>query len=97
MFGLAPMMTEDPSLLRRQFLHSFTTTGDQVEKKLEESYAFNGGESFVIGGTADDYHRLIDDGGRLNVGRGFENRPFTKKNIMLDAESDMNFAPMLYY
>ena len=59
MLGLAPMSTDDDSLLRRQFLYMFTTTGSQKDMGLEESYAFNGGQYFAIGGTHDDYKELI--------------------------------------
>lgn len=91
------MLTDDPALLRRQFLYSFITTGDQKDLNLEESYAFNGGDNFAIGGTPEDYHELVCHSRKDCKGQGFENRPFNRQGAMLEAENDMNFSPMLYY
>lgn len=33
----------------------------------------------------------------LNFGRRFNNKAFTKQKVMLEAEDDMNFSPMMYY
>lgn len=62
MLGLAPSSTDVPSELARQFIYQFVTTGNH-NMDLAESYAFNGGESFTIGGTLDDYKELICAGG----------------------------------
>lgn len=97
MLGLAPMLTEDPNLLARQFLYAFTTTGDQVGLGLTESYAFNGGTYFSIGGTLDDYEELVCEGGAKDDGTGFENRPVTKPDAIPEGTYDMNFGKMLHY
>jgi hypothetical protein len=68
MLGLSPMLTEDKDLLARQFLYQFTTTGDQQTLGLLESYAFNAGESFVIGGNPEDYEMLVCADGKADMG-----------------------------
>ena len=60
--GSPPSSTDVPSELARQFIYQFVTTGNH-NMDLAESYAFNGGESFTIGGTLDDYKELICAGG----------------------------------
>lgn len=97
MLGLAPMLSEDPNLLARQFLYTFTTTGDQVGLNLTESYAFNGGEYFSIGGTVEDWHELVCEGGAKDEGKGFTNRPIVKEDAISEGTYDMNFGKMLYY
>jgi len=42
MLGLAPMLTSDGALLRRQFLYQFIHTAPQSSIVTNESYAFNG-------------------------------------------------------
>ena len=68
MLGLAPMLsaTDDPEIMQRQFLHQFTQTGNQAGKGFMESYAFNGGSQFFVGGTSDDYNDAI-------MSEGFDN------------------------
>ena len=68
MLGLAPMKTDDKDLLARQFLWSFANTGDQKDKGYKESYAFNGGETFVIGGTGEDMEEVACAGGSADEG-----------------------------
>lgn len=58
MLGLNPMASDDESLLARQFLHQFVTTGDQKDLGLEESYAFDGGSTVTIGGTDEEFSKL---------------------------------------
>ena len=51
MLGLAPMLSNDTNLLDRQFLYKFINGDEQKKLGLLESYAFNGGETFAIGGS----------------------------------------------
>jgi len=58
MLGLAPSKTSVESERAKQFLYQFVKTGNHG-KNLLESYAFNGGELFTIGGTLEDYEHLV--------------------------------------
>ena len=60
---------------------------------LLESFSFTGGESFMIGANGSEFTDRIG----LNFGRRFNNKAFTKQKVMLEAEDDMNFSPMMYY
>jgi hypothetical protein len=58
MLGLAPMITEDEELYKRQFLYQFVNGEEQKKLGLIESYGFHGGEFFSIGGNVTDYQQL---------------------------------------
>lgn len=62
---------------------------------LLESYAFNGGESFAIGGNVTDYENLICVG--RDEGFDWNNKGFTKKDGIMEGYKEMNFAPPLEY
>ena len=66
MLGLSPMLStdNDPEIMARQFLYQFTQTGKQAGKGYMESYAFNGGTKFFVGGSRDDYEEAV-------MGQGF--------------------------
>lgn len=81
MLGLAAMkldtegdLTSD--LAKRQFLLQFINSSDAKIKDLGlvESYAFNGGNEFTIGGTEADYNTLVCADG-ADEGEGFVNNP----------------------
>jgi len=92
------MLTEDPAIMDRQFLYKFTTTGDQVGEGLLESYAFNGGSKFVVGGSAEDYETLVCANGANDEGVGFFNKGVTQDKVMLEGDETTNFAKnALYY
>lgn len=63
---------------------------------FEESYAFNGGESFAIGGTSEDYESLICTEGR-DAALGFTNKGVTAENVIPVATNDMSHANLLFY
>ena len=62
MLGLAPMKTDVEEERMGQFLYQFAKTGNHG-MNLEESFAFNGGEYFTIGGNLTDYENLACGGG----------------------------------
>lgn len=99
MLGLAPMLTatNDPVILQRQFLYQFTQTGDNEGKGFAESYAFNGGSAFLVGGSRDDYEAEICDGTMSDQGFNFENKGLKKENAMVEGSTSMNFADAMYY
>jgi len=95
MLGLAPMKTEDDALLKRQFLYQFKQM--QTTMDLNESYAFNGGSVFAVGGNAEDYESLVCEGGNSDSGVGFTLKPAIKEDAMPEATNSLNFAPEMYY
>ena len=99
MLGLAPMLSEenDPEIMQRQFLYQFTQTGNQAGKGYFESYAFNGGSQFLVGGTRDDYESVICDGSLADMGFNFENNGTLKKDAITKGSTSMNFADAIYY
>ena len=96
MFGLAPFITDDEKLLKRQFLYTFVRGDDQKDLKLMESYAFNGGESFAVGGNVTDYQQLqwydnsTDGFDWKNLGMLYEDK-------IPVGDNEMNFAPPMVY
>jgi len=104
MLGLAPsripegMSEEDASeLLKRQFLYSFANTGTQRDMGFLESYAFNGGKTFAVGGNTDDWEALVCEGGADDEGSGFNNKGLTKEDALPVANFTENFGTTLYY
>jgi len=83
-------------LLKRQFLYQFANTGTQRDKGYLESFAFNGGESFAVGGNVDDWEEYTCADG-ADEGYKFKNKGVVKVNAFAKAEFDQNFAPILYY
>ena len=64
MFGLAPSLVpadQDQSLLNRQFLYAMVNTEAQKAKGMMESYSLNGGELFLVGGTAEEFENEVCD------------------------------------
>ena len=64
MFGLAPSLVpadQDQSLLNRQFLYAMVNTEAQKAKGMMESYSFNGGELFLVGGTQEEFENEVCD------------------------------------
>lgn len=66
-----------------QFLYQFAKTGNHG-KDLLESYAFNGGETFSIGGNLDDYEDLNCAGGVKDELFESEVKPMEKENALAD-------------
>ena len=99
MLGIAPMLSaeSDPEIMQRQFLYQLTQAGDQAGKGYMESYAFNAGTQFLVGGTRDDYEAVICDGTLRDQGFNFENNGITKKDAMAEGTSEMNRADPMYY
>lgn len=104
MLGLAAMKLPEPvdltsDLAKRQFLLQFVNSSDTKikGKGLQESYAFNGGSTFSIGGNAEDYSKLVCDGGAADNGNGFMNKPVVLENALADASETLVFAPVQYY
>ena len=56
--GVAPSLTEDADLLSRQALYQFVNAASTATLGLKESIAFNGGQSFFIGGSQEDFKSL---------------------------------------
>ena len=97
MLGLAPMATTDPALLRRQFLYQFVNADSQKGLNLEESYAFNVGEFFALGGSKEHYEREICSDGK-DITSEFNNKGAKiDKEVFPEATEDMAFTSMLYY
>lgn len=95
MIGLAPMLSSDTILLDRQFLYKFINAKEQAKLALQESYAFNGGETFAIGGDQKDWESLVCVG--KDTGFDFENEGVTRENAIEVGYNEMNFAPQLVY
>ena len=62
-----------------------------------ESYSFNGGELFLVGGTQDDYENENTAKGFTDNGVGFDNKGVTKKDALKEAAENQVFAEPLYY
>lgn len=60
-----------------------------------ESYAFNGGSAFLIGGSSEDYEGTVC--GNTDSGFNFKNRGFLKENAIPEGSLAMNFADAQYY
>ena len=58
--GVAPTITTDSETngLQKQFLYTFTNTDSRLEMSFKESFAFNGGQQFFIGGDVTEYEGL---------------------------------------
>ena len=96
MLGLAPMITDDEELYKRQFLYQFTQGEEQKKLGLMESYGFHGGEFFSIGGNVTDYQQLKRFDGS-NDGFDWKNLGELKEGVIPDGYNEMNFAPPLVY
>ena len=65
MLGISPVRTDGleqsvaDQLMARQFLYKFTQDGKQKDQGYIESFAFDGGENFHIGGTDADYEEIL--------------------------------------
>ena len=103
MLGLAAMkldtegdLTSD--LAKRQFLLQFINSSDAKIKDLGlvESYAFNGGNEFTIGGTEADYNTLVCADG-ADEGEGFVNNPVVLQDALPTANGTIVFSPVQYY
>ena len=53
-----------------------------------ESYSFNGGELFLVGGTQDDYEQENTSKGYADSGVGFTNKGVTKKAALKETPED---------
>ena len=83
--------------MARQFLYQFTQVGDQAGKGYMESYAFNGGSQFLVGGSKDDYETVLCDGSQADKGFNFENKGILKENAIPQGTTDKNFGGAIYY
>ena len=102
MLGLAPMKLSEPidltsDLAKRQFLLQLINSSDLKGKGYEESYAFNGGTEFLIGGNLDDYRNAVCAGGSNDQGTGFSNNPVVIDNALPEATESLVFAPLQFY
>ena len=53
-----------------------------------ESYSFNGGELFLVGGTQDDYENENMAQGFADSGVGFNNKGVTKQDALKESAED---------
>ena len=91
MLGLAPSIVhadDDQSIINRQFLYTFVNSQGQKDKGLLESYSFNGGELFLVGGTQDDYEQENTQKGYADSGVGFTNKGVTKTAALKETPED---------
>ena len=92
MIGLSPVRTDGldqalaTQLMSRQFLNQFTQEGKQKDQGYLESYAFDGGDNFILGGSQEEYEALICKG--ADRGYNFENKGVTKQNAMPVGRND---------
>ena len=80
--------------MARQFLYKFTQDGKQKDKGYLESFAFDGGENFIVGGNETDYDPIVCAGEADGVGmkKGVE-----QKDAMPIGKTGQVFTDSLYY
>ena len=81
--------------MARQFLYKFTQDGKQKDKGYAESFAFDMGENFYIGGSEADYEELTC--GHEGDDPGFEAKGVTKEDALPVGAADQVFTDALYY
>jgi len=99
--GLAPMLTNNSTLLDRQFLYNFIRADSQLDAdgkiQYSESYAFNGGDAFTVGGNITDYEAMpCYDQFNASV-PGFLDKSLSIPEAIAVANDSLNFSPPLYY
>ena len=99
--GLAPMLTNNSTLYARQFLYNFIRADSQLDAdgqiQYSESFAFNGGDAFTVGGNVADYEALpCYDQFNVTV-PGFVDKSLSIPEAIAVATDSLNFSPALYY
>jgi len=99
--GLAPMLTDNDTLKARQFLYNFINAASQLDAdgniQYSESYAFNGGDAFTVGGNVTDYEAMpcLD---QFNASvPGFVDKSLSIPEAIVAGNDSLNFSPPLYY
>ena len=101
MLGISPVRTEGleqslaDQIMARQFLYQFTQEGKQKGLGYLESYAFDGGSNFIVGGNTEDYEALVCN--ENETAGGVENNGVVKENAMPVGKNDQVFTDAMYY
>ena len=96
LLGINPSKSDDETMLNKQFLWSFLNSNPS--EGYSESYAFNGGKNFLVGGTTIDYNAMNctnefdEDVGCFQGSR----TTLAKKNVLPDANIDVFYVPPPY-